>query len=118
MASGKTAHEDRLGGWIWTRNLKPFLESSALALDGRINDDDWDAVRYGIQGTSDVDNRWFGYELSGPRHCLDISLALDEGGATDIVHVRIGRGFDAATKARIETLIAVCNSYEVSDHKV
>ena len=110
-------YDDRLSGWIWTRNLKPFLESAASALGARFDDDDWGAVHYGIQGTSDVDDRWFVYELTGALQTLGITLALDEGGSTDIVQVRIARGIEAVAAARIETLIAVCNCYEVRDHK-
>ena len=117
MTPVMTTHDVRFGGWIWRNNLKPFLSSTASALEVEFDDDDWEAVLYGIQGTSDVEDRWFDYELIGCQITVGIALALDEGGATDIVLVRVVRGVDFIAEAKIQTLLSVCSSYDVTSHK-
>ncbi|MBB5353262.1 hypothetical protein HNR46_003517 [Haloferula luteola] len=87
-------------------------------MEARFEDEDWEAVRYGMQGTSDLEERWFDYPLRGQRETLCLSLALDEGGDTDIVLVKISGEIEAVVATRIMTLIEVCSRYEVGDFRV
>jgi len=51
--------------WILEENLKPFLEIMASLVDYTFNEDDWNAIQWGIRETAVEANRWYDYELGG-----------------------------------------------------
>jgi hypothetical protein len=99
-------YDGRLSNWILRDNLKQFLTSTTSELGISFNDDDWETIRYGIQGSSDAEDRWFEYEFRGAQQSLKISLANDEGGLTDLIFIKIARGLDSIAMAKIQKLIS------------
>src|SRR5579862_5042108 len=51
--------------WILEDNLQVFLTLAARLIGYTIDDSDWDAVRFGIEGTDIWANNWYGYPLVG-----------------------------------------------------
>jgi hypothetical protein len=53
-------------GWIWVRNVKPFLELLSWVAGYKFDDSDWLAVATGLEDTdADSDTGWYSYPLVG-----------------------------------------------------
>jgi hypothetical protein len=100
------------GHWIFDQNLKHCLSIAAGDLGVGFDDDDWTAVRFGLQGTSDLNDQWFSYTLTnGTRH-VDFECALDDGdNSSGIVHIRFINLSDSDVVARLSTVLGICSQY-------
>lgn len=103
-------------GWIYEQNLLPCLQIAASETGTKFDGDDWDAIRSGLQGTSDIDDRWFDYLLSGANVNLDLSCALDDGDrSTGIIHIRFRNLPDKIIAAKLSTILSICSEYTFTD---
>ena len=64
------------GCWTWKENLLAFLLILSDIVSYNFDESDWDAVSYGLVGTSDEENIWFDYSLVGGM-LVSIKLAND-----------------------------------------
>jgi len=71
-------------GWIWTDNLRPFLELASTLVGYSFDDSDWTAVSAGVPGTDSEDGPWFDYPI-GPS-LLHVAL---EPGASEMVQLML-----------------------------
>jgi len=75
--------------WIFEENLRGFLRVAAWLVGYAFEEDDWLAIRAGIEPTDDGAGRWFDYELAG-RVTLPVALARsDPDAGTGVVAVRL-----------------------------
>ncbi|TDW97629.1 hypothetical protein [Dinghuibacter silviterrae] len=52
-------------GWIFEEDLLPFLIILSEIATYDLQPYDWDAISFGVIGTSDQDEKWFAYEFYG-----------------------------------------------------
>jgi hypothetical protein len=72
--------------WIFEDNLRAFVLAIAQFAGYPFDEDDWLAIRSGIEGTDEEAGHRFDYEFPG-RHVLRFWLARDPG--TAVVHARV-----------------------------
>ncbi|WP_439678320.1 hypothetical protein [Embleya sp. MST-111070] len=93
-----------VGGWIWGRNLRAFLELLShyvgYAFDGR----DWETVEVGVEDTDDeASDRWYTYPLVGANGTLVVALAHAVGG--EETSVRVTGADTPELRLRTDTLL-------------
>ncbi len=116
MNGANTLNELTEAGWIYEQNLLPCLRIAASETGTQCDGDDWDAIRFGLKGTSDVDDRWFDYMLSGANANLDLSCALDDGNTSaGIIHLRFRNLADKTIAAKLSTILSICSEYTFTD---
>ena len=69
-------------GWIWENNLLAFLLILSNIGSYTFDQSDWEAIDYGLVGTSDEDDVWFDYKLEGE---MPISLRLAKDPEQELV---------------------------------
>lgn len=94
-----------LSGWIWARNVLPFLQLlshyAGYAFDGT----DWETVEAGIEDTDDGrTDGWYTYPLVGTRAELEVALAAAVG--SDVLAVTVTGLDDPELRLRADTLIS------------
>ena len=94
-------------GWIWTDNLRPFLEALSGEIGYAFDDADWTAIEFGLAGTDSEQGPWFDY----PVGALFVSIAF-ELGADEMISIRIN-GDTTATETKIDWLADFLRSYQV-----
>ena len=72
--------------WILEENLKPWLEIVASFCEYDFDQNDLDAINFGIVGTDVENNRWFDYEFSEGFRVL-LQMALDPGSSVIFLKV-------------------------------
>jgi hypothetical protein len=102
--------DDRVLGWVWPSNVRPFLTHAASYIGYEFDDSDWMAVETALAQT-DADNpdTFYEYPLVG-RPELVVQLAQNVGAAP--VDVVVTGPMDAVLKARVETLLSVLADVE------
>lgn len=116
MAGAKIPNEMTEAGWIFDRNFLPCLRIAAAETATQFDGDDWEAIRFGLKGTSDTEGRWFDYTLGGVKSNLDFSCALDDGDtSTGIVHLRFHELPDPIIAAKLSTILSICSEYTFTD---
>lgn len=70
-----------VGGWIWARSLRSFLELLSHCVGSGFNATDWETVARAIEATDDErTDGWYSYPLIG-EHCeVEVRLARVVGG--------------------------------------
>jgi len=116
MAGTNTLNAMTESSWIYEQNFQPCLRIAASETDTQFDSDDWDAIGFGLKGTSDIKDRWFDYTLNGAKSTLDFSCALDDGDtSTGIIHIRFRNLDDRIVAAKLSTLLAICSEYTFTD---
>ena len=55
----------KIDTWIHDSNLRMFLGTVAVRIGATFDDWDWDAIRFGVQDSSEDQNRRYDYDLQG-----------------------------------------------------
>lgn len=95
-------------GWIWTVNLRPFMELVSSDLAYAFGDADWTAIEHGLVGTDSEQSPWFDYPVGG---AATVSVAF-EPGADEMVSIRLD-GDLTTIGPRIEWLANLLRDYEM-----
>lgn len=95
-------------GWIWTANLRPFVQVLSRDVGYQFDASDWIAIEFGLGGTDSEAGPWFDYPIGG----LTLSVAL-EPGACEMVTIRID-GDTSSTSTRIDWLADLMRCYDVA----
>ncbi|MGW1066212.1 hypothetical protein ACWD4F_17050 [Streptomyces aureus] len=94
-----------VGGWIWGRNLRSFLELLSRYVGYDFDTTDWDTVALAVEDTDDEQaDRWYSYPLVGSVHEIEIRLARSVGG--DEVSVTVSGVVTAELELRADTLLS------------
>ncbi|MCM1940817.1 hypothetical protein NC239_21690 [Streptomyces sp. G3] len=94
-----------IGGWIWGRNLRAFLEVLSLYAGYEFDGTDWRTVEAGVQETDDDNpDLWYTYPLVGVNSTLEVSLARAVGG--EEVSVRVAGAEAPDLRLRTDTLLS------------
>lgn len=94
-----------VGGWIWGRNLRSFLELLSRYVGYDFDTTDWDTVASAVEDTDDEHaDRWYSYPLAGSVHEIEIRLARSVGG--DEVSVKVSGVVTAELELRADTLLS------------
>nr|WTA65805.1 hypothetical protein OHB51_25380 [Micromonospora sp. NBC_00855] len=94
-------------GWIWRRNLLPFVETIAYLVRYEL---DPSRLTAGVDGSDADDDRWFTLELDGqPRVELHFAAAED----SVLVDVELD-GNDERFEVRAALLLDVCSRYQLT----
>ncbi|MFE5325487.1 hypothetical protein ACFRCG_03575 [Embleya sp. NPDC056575] len=93
-----------IGGWIWGRNLRAFLELlshyAGYAFDGT----DWETVEVGVEDTDDeAPHGWYTYPLAGTNATLVVALARAVDG--EETSVRVTGADTPELRLRTDTLL-------------
>ena len=83
--------------WIFEDNLRAFIVAIAQFAGYRLDQDDWLAIRSGIEGTDEEAGNWFDYEFPG-WHGLRFWLARDPG--TAVVHARVAAPLGSCPRSK------------------
>jgi hypothetical protein len=86
--------------WIKEENLRAWLEIVAGALAYDFDDDDWDAVRFGIASTDVEKDTWYDYPLGD----ATVRVALDPGSV--VVAISLDDAEQIAPQTALATSIA------------
>jgi hypothetical protein len=96
-------------GWIWTANLRPFLEVVGRLVTYKLEDWDWDAVSFGIESTDSERGPWFEWPIGD----ATVLLAL-EPGADEMVMVSVRR-IDGSARQLLGFAADLMRAYDVRD---
>lgn len=97
--------ERPIEGWVWNKNVLPFLALLAGYTGYDFDGTDWQAVGLALEATDDKHpDRWYSYPLVGSSHHLEVHLAQAVGG--NEVSVRVAGTSDPELLLRADTLIA------------
>lgn len=95
--------------FIW----KPGLLSTLLILSEivsyRFDDSDFDAIEYGLQGTSDEERKLFDYKLTG-QQTMALDMAYDAEDR-DMIHFRLQ--YPATLHAQVDLGIYVVQCFDL-----
>jgi hypothetical protein len=72
--------------WVRRENLRLFLERLAALIGCRFTEDDWDAVRFGVEDALPRDGAWYEYPLYGR---ITVQLAFAGMEHAERIHVRV-----------------------------
>ncbi|MEU4094669.1 hypothetical protein [Streptomyces sp. NPDC026673] len=93
-----------VGGWVWSENVRPFLELLSHYNGHDFDRTDWETVELGLAGTDDESpDGWYGYPLVGPDRRVDVELARAAGCC--LVMVRVTGVDDPELWVRADTLV-------------
>lgn len=95
--------------WIFQKNLYSTLLILSEVIGYDIDDDDFNAIDYGLQGTSDEKNIWWYYQLIGD-HTIYLQLAKDEEN-TDIVFIQLT--FEEQLSKQVNLVIFVVQEFDL-----
>ena len=102
-----------VGGWVWPSTVRTMMVFLSSFVDYGFGYSDWDAVRFGLEGTdADRTDCFYEYPLIGSP-VLTVRLARNVG--ADPVNVSVTGPMDVVLEARIETLISVLATVEGRD---
>ncbi|OWA21580.1 hypothetical protein B9W64_03900 [Streptomyces sp. CS159] len=94
-----------IGGWIWGRNLRAFLEVLSLHAGYGFDGTDWRTIEAGVQDTDDDNpDLWFAYPLVGVNATLEVSLSRAVGG--EEMSVRVTGAETPELRLRTDTLLS------------
>ncbi len=100
-----------VAGWVWDRNIRPFLDLLSRYVGYSFDDTDWQAVALGLEATDDDrQEHWYSYPLEG-HHQLTVLLANAVG--SSVVSVRVEGLDDHDLALRTETLL---DAYAEASH--
>ncbi|MFJ8013725.1 hypothetical protein [Streptomyces sp. NPDC096339] len=78
-----------VGGWIWERNLRSFLELLSHYVGHGFDVTDWETVALAVEGTDDErPDGWYSYPLVGEQRQVEVRLARAVGGDELMVTVK------------------------------
>ena len=101
-------------GWIWTKNLRPFLELVAQVNGHRLTDNDWDLCTHGVVGTDSERGPWFEYRLA--EAAIIVRLA-HEPHAARLTNVKLEAVPEAARSA-VALVTEIARQYQLSGAKL
>ncbi|MEV7416199.1 hypothetical protein [Streptomyces sp. NPDC089919] len=94
-----------VGGWIWERNLRPFLELLSSYLGYGFDGTDWETVASAVASTDDErPDGWYSYPLAGEQAQVVISLARAAAG--DELMATVSGDLPPELQVRTDTLLA------------
>ncbi|MFD6419882.1 hypothetical protein [Streptomyces sp. NPDC060194] len=94
-----------IGGWIWGRNLRTFLELLSRYAGYTFDETDWETIEAGIQNTDDeAPDGWYSYPLVGTHATLEVTLAHAVGG--EEVSIKVTGAKTPEPTLRTDTLLA------------
>ena len=97
-------------GWVWPSTVHTMMVFLSSFIDYAFRYSDWDAVRFGLEGTdADRTNGYYEYPLVGAP-VLTVRLARNVG--ADPVSVSVTGAMGVVLEARVETLISVLATVE------
>lgn len=78
-----------VGGWIWERNLRSFLELLSHYVGYGFDATDWETVALAVEATDDErTDGWYSYPLAGEQQQVEVRLARAVGGDEFMVVVK------------------------------
>ena len=95
--------------WIFKQNFYPALLILSHLIGYEFKDDDLNAIKYGLAGTSDEKNIWLAYQLRGISN-FDLHFAHDEGD-TDIIFIRLS--FDKKLSEQVDLTIFLVQEFDL-----
>ncbi|MGW7031459.1 hypothetical protein ACWGFX_30405 [Streptomyces xanthophaeus] len=94
-----------VGGWIWGRNLRSFLELLSHYLGYRFDATDWETVALALEATDDErTDGWYSYPLVGEHRQVEIRLARAVDG--EEVRLAVKGALTPELEVRADTLLA------------
>jgi hypothetical protein len=114
-AQPDTSHMDdvTVAGWVWPSTVHTMMEFLSSFVGYGFGYSDWDAVRFGLEGTdTDRSDGFYEYPLVGDP-VLTVRLARNVG--ADPVDVSVTGAMDVVLQARVDTLISVLTTVEGRD---
>ncbi|GAA3388500.1 hypothetical protein [Streptomyces roseoviridis] len=94
-----------IDGWIWSRNLRAFLELLSLYAGYEFDATDWRTIETAVQDTDDENpDLWYAYPLVGVNATLEVSLARAIGG--EEMSVRVAGAEAPELRLRTDTLLS------------
>jgi len=101
----------KIANWIWSDNLRPFVDVLAWLCEYDLADGEWDTISHGVN-ESDSDatpERWYEYEFHGSG-VVRFRMARDSGTNVLNVHLdvadslgeKIGLALDLMNQYRLE----------------
>jgi hypothetical protein len=96
--------------WIKKHNLKAFCEIISQYVEYDFSDDDWIAIRYGLQKTYTEQGKWFEYSISGRDRVL-LQIGYDEPGS-NIVFVSFKTS--PSINIQIQTVIDIASFWTLT----
>lgn len=97
------------GSWIWKENLLAFLLILSDISFYSFDESDWEAVKYGLTGTSDEQNIWFDYNFAGR---IPISLKLANDPEEDLIVYNLS--YPDRLKEKLDLLEDIVSSFMVT----
>ncbi|MFE5491175.1 hypothetical protein ACFQ7Z_14650 [Streptomyces virginiae] len=95
----------QVGGWIWERNLRSFLELLSHYVGYDFDATDWETVARAVAETDDERTEgWYAYPLVGETRQAEVCLARSVGG--DEVSVAVHGDLTAELRLRADTLLS------------
>ncbi|MFF4901843.1 hypothetical protein [Streptomyces sp. NPDC001068] len=96
---------DPIAGWIWSRNLRAFLELLSRYVGYDFDETDWQAIEAGVQETDDeVSGSWYRYAVVGTNATVQVALARAVGG--EEVSVSVTGAETPELQLRTDTLMS------------
>ncbi|WP_030964799.1 hypothetical protein [Streptomyces sp. NRRL S-378] len=97
--------EAEVGGWIWERNLRPFLEVLSHYVGYDVDATDWATVAGAVEETDDErSDGWYAYPLAGAAQRAEVRLARSVEG--DEVSVTVRGDLSPELRIRADTLLS------------
>lgn len=94
-----------IAGWIWSRNLRAFVELLSHYAGYTLDETDWETIEAGVQDTDDESAAgWYSYPLVGTSATLEVALARSVGG--EEVSVRVTGAQTLELQLRTDTLLS------------
>ncbi len=94
-----------VGGWIWERNLRSFLELLSHYVGYGFDATDWGTVALAVEATDDDrPDGWYSYPLVGEQRQVEVRLAPTVGG--DELMVVVKGALTPELEVRVDTLLA------------
>ena len=95
--------------WIFKQNLLPTLLIFSHLVGYDFDDDDLNAIEYGLTGTSNEKNIWWSYQLVGDR-TINLRFAYDEEN-NDIIFFRLS--FDKDLCGQVDLTIFMVLEFDL-----
>ncbi|MFE0420667.1 hypothetical protein [Streptomyces tendae] len=94
-----------IDGWIWSSNLRPFLETLSHFAGYEFDATDWRTIDAAVQDTDDDNpDLWYAYPLVGVNATLEVSLARAVGG--EEMSVRVAGAEAPELRLQADTLLS------------
>ena len=97
--------------WFWSNNLVPTLLILANVISYDLLQEEIDAIKSGLEGTSDIKNVWYNYKFLNQQLLL-LDIAFDEDNA-DIIFIRLS--YDKELQVAMNTVIYVVTNFNVNE---